>query len=64
MIYAIRMHEKRNADDLLQASVIYSMSGPEGPWHDMVTGHYEWCEEVLDSLIYVANSKLIRHEDN
>lgn len=64
MIYAIRMHEKRNHDDILQASVMYSMGSPEGPWHDMVTGHYEWCEEVLDALIFVQAQKLIRQIEN
>lgn len=57
-LYAIRQWPPSADPNGLNASVMYSISGPEGPWHDMVSGYYEWCEEVLEALLFVQ-----RHED-
>jgi hypothetical protein len=55
--YAIRIHDRESDDDLLMATVMYSKSGNEGPWYDMVYGNLDWCWEVLDALERVAMIK-------
>lgn len=56
-IYGIRYHDRETEDDPYLATVMYSVSGSDGPWHDMVTGHPDWCNEVLDALILTAETR-------
>lgn len=54
VLYAIRIIEPSTEGEQFRAAVMYSSGNSEGPWHDMVTGYYEWCEEVLEALITVS----------
>jgi hypothetical protein len=58
-IYAVRLHDSINENDPEVATVMFSSSDWSGPWIDMVTGHPEWCWEVVDALTLVEkiNSK-------
>lgn len=58
--YAIRYHTRLSEDDPHTATVMYSMSGVEGPWFDMVSGEIGYCNEVLDALILARD---IQSED-
>lgn len=53
VLYGIRIIEPRMEGEQFSAAVMYSSGSHEGPWHDMVTGHYEWCEEVLEALLHM-----------
>lgn len=55
--YSIRVHERENENDPQVSSVMYSSHSTEGPWFDIVQGHPDWCEEVLDALIYRKNHR-------
>lgn len=55
--YGIRYHARITEDDPHHASVMYTMSGPEGPWFDMATGDIGYCNEILDALIFTAYAK-------
>ena len=61
-LYGIRIIEPSVEGQLFRAAVMYSSGDAEGPWHDMVSGHYEWCEEVLEALITV--SLMVRRDDD
>ena len=52
--YGIRMHDRETEDDPHLATVMYSTNGDHGPWFDMVTGHPEWCWEILEALTIAA----------
>lgn len=49
-VYAYRLHDRMTEDDPELATLMYA-SDCSGPWHDMVSGHPEWCEEILDALL-------------
>lgn len=49
-IYAVRIHDRITEDDPTTGTVMYTIRGEIGPWHDMVTGDVEWCWEVRDAL--------------
>lgn len=53
-LYGIRIIEPASEGGQFSAAVMYSSGGSEGPWHDMVAGHYEWCEEVLEALVAMS----------
>jgi hypothetical protein len=53
-IYAVRVFDRDTEDDPHLAAVMYSSSGQDGPWHDIVFGHPDWCWEVLEALYKVA----------
>lgn len=53
-LYGIRIIEPSVEGQQFRAAVMYSSGNAEGPWHDMVTGHYEWCEEVLEALVTMS----------
>jgi hypothetical protein len=50
-IYGVRLHDRDTEEDPQLGTVMYSTDGVHGPWHDMATGHPEWCWEILDALI-------------
>jgi len=58
--YGIRMHDRETEDDPHLATVMYSMNGANGPWHDMATGHPDWCWEILEALEIVEEQKVER----
>lgn len=64
VIYAVRLHDNVNENDLEVATVMYSSSGYSGPWLDMVTGHPEWCWEVIDALTVVSDMELERKKQS
>ena len=55
--YSIRVHDRQTENDPEVATVMYTNASFEGPWFDMVQGHPDWCEEVLDALIYRKNHR-------
>jgi hypothetical protein len=57
MMYSIRIQERELEEDPSLATVMYSLSGPEGPWYDMVSGSLHNCNEVLDSLFFFESKK-------
>ena len=56
-LYAVRLHERNTEDDPEVGTLMYSMRGPQGPWSDMVTGHPEWCWEIVDALTFMEDHK-------
>jgi len=48
--YSLRMHDRNTEKDPYLATVMYSVDGEQGPWNDIVTGHPEWCWEVVTAL--------------
>jgi hypothetical protein len=50
-VYGVRLHDRDTEDDLQLGTVMYSTDGEHGPWHDMATGHPEWCWEILEALV-------------
>ena len=50
-IYGVRLHDRNTDDDPQLGTVMYSTDGVHGPWHDMATGHPEWCWEILEALL-------------
>jgi hypothetical protein len=55
ILYSIRVHDRANDSDPELAFVMSSVNGDVGPWYDMVSGHPDYCWEVLDSLIFFQN---------
>ena len=53
-IYGVRLHDAENA------TVMFSMNGYGGPWIDMVTGHPEWCWEIVEALAQWEQSRAER----
>ena len=49
-IYGIRIHDRDTEDDPVLATVMYSTNGDCGPWHDMATGHPDFCWEIMEAL--------------
>jgi len=58
--YGIRMHDRDTEEDPHLATVMYSTNGDSGPWFDMVTGHPDWCWEVLGALEIVEEQRVER----
>jgi hypothetical protein len=56
-IYAVRLFDRETEDDPHLAAVMYSNSGQDGPWHDIVFGHPDWCWEVLEALYKVSRKE-------
>lgn len=52
--YGVRLHDRETEEDPHLATVMYSTNGDHGPWFDMVTGHPEWCWEILEALTIAA----------
>lgn len=48
--YAILLHDRETEDDPNTATVIYTSNGTY--WHEVVSGHVDWCNEVVDALFY------------
>jgi hypothetical protein len=55
IIYSVRLVDRIDESDPEIAFVMSSTNGPFGPWYDMVSGHPDYCWEVLDSLIFFQN---------
>lgn len=58
--YAYRVHDRLTDDDPELATVMYSTSGPEGPWFDMATGHPDWIDEILGALRWCEDERRMR----
>lgn len=63
-IYGVRIHDRETEDDPHLGTLMYSSSGPEGPWHDMMTGHPEWCWEAADALTVVNDMQVERQKQS
>jgi hypothetical protein len=48
--YAILVHDRQTEDGPSNGTVICTSNGTY--WHAMVSGHMDWCHEVLDALCY------------
>jgi hypothetical protein len=48
--YAYRLHDRLTESDPELATVMYSTSGPSGPWWDMATCHPDWVDDILGAL--------------
>jgi hypothetical protein len=55
--YAVREHEVINEENIVQGTVMYTVYGKNGPWHDMVTGPVDYCWEIIDALQFVEEIK-------
>jgi hypothetical protein len=55
--YAVREHEVTNEEHVVQGTVMYTVYGKNGPWHDMVTGPADYCWEIVDALQFVEEIK-------
>lgn len=63
-IYSVRVHDRDTEEDPHLGTVMYSSRGETGPWHDMVTGHPEWCWEVADALAVVNDMQVERQNQS
>jgi hypothetical protein len=63
-IYGVRIHDRETEEDPHLGTVMYSSRGEIGPWHDMVTGHPEWCWEVADALAVVNDMQVERQKQS
>jgi chromosome segregation ATPase len=61
-VYAVRLHDRETEDDPSLATVMYTSSGIEGPWHDMATGHPDWCWDICDALMFQMDAKMEQKE--
>lgn len=48
-VYAIRIHDCCDEDGSRVATIMRA-DDVSGPWHDMVSGHPDWCAYVMDAL--------------
>lgn len=48
--YAVRIHADHRVTEPKLATLMYSHHGPEGPWHDMVTGDSETIWELFEII--------------
>jgi len=48
--YSILVHDRETEDDPRTGTVIYTRDGTY--WHAMVTGHMDYCTEVMEALCY------------
>lgn len=48
--YAVLVHDRETEDDPQTGTVIYTRDGTH--WHAMVTGHMDYCVEVMDALCF------------
>jgi hypothetical protein len=63
ILYSLRIHNRITDEDPELATVMYTTNGAQGPWHDIVTGHPEWCWEVMDALTFMNAAKEKNYED-
>jgi hypothetical protein len=61
--YAVREHDVIDENQLPQATVMYTIYGKSGPWHDMVTGPADYCWEILDALQAVEDVRRREREE-
>jgi hypothetical protein len=62
-LYSLRIHDRTTEEDPELATVMYTTNGVQGPWHDIVTGHPEWCWEVMYALTFVNAAKEKNYKD-
>lgn len=48
--YGYRIHPRDLDSDPELATIMYTTSGFDGPWHDMATCHPDWIDDILGSL--------------
>lgn len=63
-IYSIRIYNRDTEEDPHLGTVMYSSNGASGPWHDMVTGHPDWCWEVMNALAIVNDLQVERQKQS
>lgn len=61
-IYSVRHHDIINEDQHPVGTVMYSVNGSSGPWHDMVTGPPDYCWQIVDALTTVEEQQQIVRE--
>lgn len=55
--YSLRIHDRYSETDPELATIMTTTTPPHGPWVDVVSGHPDWCEEVLEALWYRENKQ-------
>lgn len=61
--YAYRLHDRLTESDPELATIMYSASGPSGPWWDMATCHPDWVDDILGALEWRENVRTIERAD-